>query len=69
MMKISIPFKNQLESIKIYCKNHAIGGCQEIVTFGDLYKHERECVFEVVPCSYKGCNKRLVRGDLDDHLP
>jgi hypothetical protein len=54
MMKISIPFKNQLESLKIKCAYES-NGCKEVFVLGEVYKHEGMCGYQLKTCPNKNC--------------
>jgi hypothetical protein len=42
-MKISVPFKHQMDNLfKIKCKNER-NGCDNISLYGDLEMHEKSC--------------------------
>ncbi|CDW71136.1 traf-type zinc finger family protein [Stylonychia lemnae] len=67
MMKISIPFKNQMESLKIYCQNKQFG-CNQAVTYGELLKHQSSCEYDLISCLHQGCTQKTLRKFLEDHM-
>jgi hypothetical protein len=49
-MKISVPFKHQLDNIfRIKCKNER-NGCEQISLYGNVENHEKICLYELVQC-------------------
>ena len=67
MMKISIPFKNQLESLKIKCTNH-INGCQEVFSLGEIGKHEKLCGYQLKACPNKNCGQQVMVTFMSEHI-
>jgi hypothetical protein len=67
MMRISIPFKNQLESLKIKCVNFALG-CPEVLPFGSLFKHQFTCSYMLKPCPHIGCGQKVLKSFLEEHI-
>ena len=66
-MKISVPFKHQLENLfQIRCKNYQ-NGCKQPLLYGALEQHEKTCGFELMHCPNNGCTRWIVRQDLPLH--
>ncbi|TNV82776.1 hypothetical protein FGO68_gene14731 [Halteria grandinella] len=67
MMRISIPFKNQLESLKLRCVNFKLG-CPEIAPFGELLKHQNLCSYMLKKCPHIGCGQKVLVSFLEEHI-
>jgi len=66
-MKISVPFRHQLEcSLKLQCTNHR-QGCLEQIFYGKLEYHERTCQFELANCLNQGCSMRCTKNKMEEH--
>ena len=66
-LKISIPFKYQLENLfKLKCVNNR-NGCTEEVVYGKLAEHEKNCGFELILCLNPGCEAWIARQEMMQH--
>ena len=57
---------NECPMKEILCPNL---GCRTRIAQQDLFKHCKECLFEIVPCKYAiiGCKMEVLRKDLAEH--
>lgn len=66
-MKISVPFKNQLENLfQLKCRNLK-HGCTELTNYGKIQEHERICQYELIQCLNIGCQEWVVRKAMVQH--
>lgn len=57
-------FAQMLSELKVTCKN-AVNGCNEILPYEALEKHEQTCGYEIKMC--QGCLEPLLKQDVDRH--
>ncbi|CAF0991054.1 unnamed protein product [Didymodactylos carnosus] len=55
---------NLLSKLKVDCRYKSIG-CENIICYEALERHEDECQYQMKQC--KGCEKSILLKDLDDH--
>jgi len=66
-LKISVPFKYQLENLfKLKCVNNR-NGCPQEFNFGSLFEHEKVCGFELIMCLNPGCETWIARQKMPEH--
>ena len=61
----SMAIKNILSNIKFKCLNE---NCKEIILYSDVKRHDNICEFQNIICPNNGCNKRLLKKDLEEHV-
>ena len=62
--------KNDLDSLKIRCRNHS-AGCTAVCALEHVRRHENEaCQYQTEPCPMPGCTVYVGRGgvELERHL-
>ena len=59
--------KKELEELKVRCKYESYG-CQTVVKWKDLGKHEEKCPFAAVVCPNEGCDAMVRKDDLQQHV-
>ena len=61
----SMAIKNILSNIKFKCLNE---NCKEIILYSDVKRHDSICEYKNIICPNNGCNKRLLKKDLEYHV-
>ena len=61
----SMVIKNILSNLKFNCPN---SGCDEVIEYQDVKRHDSTCPFQKIVCPNNGCNKKLLRKDLESHV-
>nr|XP_014346563.1 PREDICTED: TNF receptor-associated factor 3-like isoform X2 [Latimeria chalumnae] len=59
--------RKEVLGLKVYCRNHK-AGCSEQVPLGFLGQHLVECNYQLVQCPLSGCQEKVQRYSLSDHL-
>jgi hypothetical protein len=57
-VKIHRTIKNMLSKFKFHCKFLSLG-CQELVYYDKLAKHEQNCTYEIHTCGECGIQMRI----------
>ena len=57
--------KDILSQLKFKCPNK---GCEQILNYTDVKRHNKICDFQEIICPNKGCNKKLLKKDLENHV-
>jgi hypothetical protein len=55
-----------LKNLTIKCENHD-EGCDEMVKYEDIEKHQSQCEHSTVHCQHGGCDKVSNRGEMNQH--
>ena len=61
----SMAIKNILSNIKFKCLNPE---CKETILYSDVKRHDNICEFQTIICPNIGCEKRLLKKDLENHV-
>jgi len=66
--KAHILVRNLLDQIQLTCA-FAKNGCQKILAYEFIKKHEEECEFKVLPCKFEknGCSEKFLKKNLAEH--
>ena len=57
--------KDILSKLKFKCLNK---DCNEILNYKDIKRHDKICDFQEIICPNNGCNKKLIRKNLENHI-
>ena len=57
--------KNILSNLKFKCLNE---DCKQIILYSDVKRHDNICEYQKIICPNNGCNKRLLKKDLENHV-
>ena len=57
--------KDILSKLKFKCPNK---GCEQILNYTDVKRHNKICDFQEIICPNKGCNKKLLKKNLENHV-
>ena len=61
----SMAIKNILSNIKFKCLNEE---CKEIILYSNVKRHDNVCEYQKIICPNNGCNKKLLKKELEDHI-
>ena len=61
----SMAIKNILSNLKFKCLNE---DCKQIILYSDVKRHDSICEYQKIICPNNGCNKRLLKKDLENHV-
>lgn len=64
IMKCSIPFRHQLDNLRVKCRNR---DCNEDLKVAQILLHENTCPMELVSCENGQCSKKLFRKEVQEH--
>ncbi|XP_031572712.1 TNF receptor-associated factor 3-like isoform X1 [Actinia tenebrosa] len=59
--------ERDIQNLDCYCYNNE-KGCGWLGQLRDLEKHEEKCEYSLEECSNPGCNEKIERRHLDDHV-
>ena len=57
--------KDILSKIKFKCLNK---DCNQILNYNDVKNHDKNCDFQEMICPNKGCDKKLIKKNLENHV-
>ena len=57
--------KDILSKIKFKCLNK---DCNQILNYNDIKNHDKNCDFQEMICPNKGCDKKLIKKNLENHV-
>ena len=57
--------KDILSKLKFKCLNK---DCNEILNYKDVKRHDKICDFQEIICPNNGCNKKLIKKNLENHI-
>ena len=57
--------KDMLSKLKFKCMNK---GCEQILNYSDVKNHDKNCDFQEIICPNKGCNKKTIKKNLENHV-
>ena len=57
--------KDILNKLQFKCKNK---DCEEIILYPDVKRHDKICEFQEIICPNNGCNKKLIKKNLENHV-
>ncbi len=66
-MELLPVYKKLLKKLRLRCKN-APNKCEEILPYDSVDEHERLCGFELTGCTVPGCDARMLRKELAEHM-
>ena len=59
----SMAIKNILSNLKFKCLNEE---CKEVILYSDVKRHDNICEFQKIICPNNGCNKKLLKKELEN---
>ena len=63
----SLSIISYLSNLKFICKNKEFG-CEEIISYQNLDKHDKDCKYFYTKCPNLQCNKKILWNLLEQHL-
>lgn len=57
--------KDILNKLKFKCLNI---GCEQILNYSDVKLHDKNCEFQEIICPNNGCNQKLIKKNLENHV-
>ena len=61
----SVGIINLLKNLKFKCLNE---GCNAIIPYNEVKKHDSICDYQKIKCTNKKCKKRIVKKELSNHI-
>ncbi|KAL4455349.1 hypothetical protein ABPG74_012501 [Tetrahymena malaccensis] len=59
--------KNMLDKLMFFCTNKK-NGCEEIIRYEQVIKHEESCEYKIEICPILGCGQQMIKKILDKHI-
>ncbi|EAS04680.1 TRAF-type zinc finger protein (macronuclear) [Tetrahymena thermophila SB210] len=59
--------KNMLDKLQFFCTNKK-NGCEEIIRYEQVIKHEDSCEYKIEICPVLGCGQQMIKKILDKHI-
>ena len=63
----SFGLKKFLNQLKFECK-YKMKGCKEIISYTDIEKHERNCIYNTITCPNVECKQKIKNNELENHI-
>lgn len=63
-----VPLLNSLLDKLVFKCIYFKSGCEERINYSNYIKHNDECGYKEITCSSNGCNKKMLKLKLPDHL-